>query len=59
MLLVPVKGASLDDKGETISKYEGCNWLLLSCNEVARGRSKEVVEEKIIPGVIYRTAQKA
>lgn len=46
MLLVPVKGAGLDDKGKTISKYVGCDWLLLSWDEVVGGSSEEVVEEK-------------
>lgn len=46
MFLLPVKGACLDDKGKTISKYVGCDWLLLSWDEVAGGRSEEVEEEK-------------
>lgn len=46
MLLVPVKGECLVDKGKSISKYVGCDWSLLSWDEVAGGRSKEVVEEK-------------
>lgn len=45
MLLVPVEGACLDDKGKTISKYLSFDWLLLSRDEVAGGRSEEVVEE--------------
>lgn len=46
MLLVPVKGTCLNDKGKTISKYVSYDWLRLSWDEVARGRSEEVVEEK-------------